>query len=559
MKIKSKKGFTLIEVLTVIAIFGILVLLASPRFLGYTEQAKLAQIKNDIKVHENHIDSELTRNEFYIENWKSISSNTLNSLKVENKVYDKRGLLESNYEFKGEEYYEIPRKLVNTKLKGEFVLSKDEKVYYFDSKQSIDEENPLIENCSTAESQGYICIYTIQDLIDVNNDLTAKYILMNDIDLSSIENWIPIGKSEDDIENTDYFSGEFNGNNYSVQNMKMNIEDNDEDYDYYYLGLFGASKEALFENVGLDGFNMRIKSRDYSTAIGSLTGESNNSTFKNIKIKDFSFESNYEDLWVEFVGGISGISRDDVYEDITLKDISIIATDFIGGITGLAENINIKNMYGNITIKGHQFVAGITGLTEGSGVTSIENVDIEVNISAVERTQGDDVSDSMIVGGLIGLADVGFKESSKFSLKNVKTKGSISANSYAGGLIGEISNDSDRRSSNGYLINISIENSSSNVDFYNSPVLDEYDYIGGLIGYYEIGEYASKVKLILYDVFYNGKIYDVPEDLEDLDINPLFNYKARHFSGDLVSLENVYWNKAKNPDFIPFEKFNLGK
>ena len=63
----NKKGFTLIELLTVIAILGILVLLAAPKFLGYTEQAKLAQIKNDVAAHEKQVSLELLEDPSYLD------------------------------------------------------------------------------------------------------------------------------------------------------------------------------------------------------------------------------------------------------------------------------------------------------------------------------------------------------------------------------------------------------------------------------------------------------------------------------------------------------------
>ena len=60
----NKKGFTLIELIVVIAVIGILVLLAAPRFLGYTKDAHVSAMKADAKILSNaalvyHIDNEV--------------------------------------------------------------------------------------------------------------------------------------------------------------------------------------------------------------------------------------------------------------------------------------------------------------------------------------------------------------------------------------------------------------------------------------------------------------------------------------------------------------------
>ena len=52
-KLKNSKGFTLIEMLVVVAIIGILVLLALPSYLGYIKDANVATMQADIRVLES--------------------------------------------------------------------------------------------------------------------------------------------------------------------------------------------------------------------------------------------------------------------------------------------------------------------------------------------------------------------------------------------------------------------------------------------------------------------------------------------------------------------------
>ena len=59
----AKAGFTLIELLVVLAILAILVLLAAPRFVGYTKDANVAAMQADAKVLANsaliyHVESD---------------------------------------------------------------------------------------------------------------------------------------------------------------------------------------------------------------------------------------------------------------------------------------------------------------------------------------------------------------------------------------------------------------------------------------------------------------------------------------------------------------------
>lgn len=50
---RNRKGFSLIELIVVMAVMAILVLLAAPRFLGYTKDAKVSAMQADTKVLSN--------------------------------------------------------------------------------------------------------------------------------------------------------------------------------------------------------------------------------------------------------------------------------------------------------------------------------------------------------------------------------------------------------------------------------------------------------------------------------------------------------------------------
>lgn len=118
-------------------------------------------------------------------------------------------------------------------------------------------------------------ITTAQDFQDINKNLTGTYVLGNDIDLSSISNFEPLGfYYEETSTKNEYFHGILEGNGYSVKNGKVfycSSTDSSQDV-YEDSGLFSSPAHVNGDNIGL------------FQVIGS-SGVVRNVVFDNIKVR----------------------------------------------------------------------------------------------------------------------------------------------------------------------------------------------------------------------------------------------------------------------------------
>src|SRR3989339_1515222 len=74
MRLKRNRGFTLIEILAVMAIIGILAVTLAPRFVGRTEDAKVAADKADIAAIEVALDAYEADNGIYVTTEQSLDA-----------------------------------------------------------------------------------------------------------------------------------------------------------------------------------------------------------------------------------------------------------------------------------------------------------------------------------------------------------------------------------------------------------------------------------------------------------------------------------------------------
>ena len=181
-------------------------------------------------------------------------------------------------------------------------------------------------------------ISTAEDLNAVRNDLAGTYNLMNDIDLSSFGEWIPIGYGTGTDES---FSGIFNGQGHKITGLTIS---NDE-YDYY--GLFGVVTGTV-TNVGVDVAITTTKDN-----VGALAGMLYNGTVLNCSSTG-SVEGNVN------VGGLvgvvqtynSGIAKptsyaymENCYSRASVTGVKAGTSDNLGGLIGKLYNYFYRSGY----------------------------------------------------------------------------------------------------------------------------------------------------------------------------------------------------------------------
>ena len=108
---------------------------------------------------------------------------------------------------------------------------------------------------------GYTPIYTAENLNNIRNNLSGKYILMNEIDLSSYGKWEQIGNEAEP------FTGKINGNGYNIVNLCSDG------------GVFGWLSNAMIENLGI--CDSQINRQINHMYAGILANTAINTTFKN--------------------------------------------------------------------------------------------------------------------------------------------------------------------------------------------------------------------------------------------------------------------------------------
>lgn len=121
----NRKGFTIIELLAVIAIVGVLVLLAAPSLLGQSKKARESAIKNDVKVAKvEFAEAFLDDDDFFLKK-KEVY------LPTSAELMNERGKVD--FSKVSGPLFEITD-LVDSNLKGSFLVNQGGEVFYYNQK-----------------------------------------------------------------------------------------------------------------------------------------------------------------------------------------------------------------------------------------------------------------------------------------------------------------------------------------------------------------------------------------------------------------------------------------
>ncbi|MFW6007809.1 MAG: InlB B-repeat-containing protein, partial [archaeon] len=250
-------------------------------------------------------------------------------------------------------------------------------------------------------------IENLQELNWIRNDLDNDYILTDNINAENTIEWNNENGWKPIENNSNYFIGEFNGDNYIIKNLHINRENNN-------IGLF-SQNNGILKNIGLDNITVIGENN-----IGGLVGQNNN-----IIKRTFINSENIKGY--EYIGGLVGKNNESIISSYSNNNY-IKGVLSVGGLVGINFEGKIKKSYSiNKKIIGENYIGGFAGYNSNTDSTKgIINNCYSINENIIGNEW---------IGGLVGINYYNTVDSDIPIIKNSYAKGNIKG-SIRGGLIG---------------------------------------------------------------------------------------------------------------------------
>ena len=183
-------------------------------------------------------------------------------------------------------------------------------------------------------------IRTPRDLYNIRNDLSGKYKLMNDIDLTEVTSlgglydfqgwgWKPIGCNN--FYDATPFTGVFDGQGYTIRGLRIEADLNDVK-NSAYLGLF-AYNEGNIKQINITDSNIAFKNSNLSAYCGVVSGCNDGNIYKALVLdckidgKNYGRFGGGEDNY-GYLGGIAGKNDGNVMKSYSEVDFKSYASGY---------------------------------------------------------------------------------------------------------------------------------------------------------------------------------------------------------------------------------------
>jgi len=217
-------------------------------------------------------------------------------------------------------------------------------------------------------------VTTLEELQAVKGNLSAYYVLGNDINASETENWnngagfTPIGNVGDN------FAGNFDGKGYTIDRLYINRPN------AHDVGLFGVVNSGDIKNIGVTNIDIQG-----DNDVGGLVGDNRYSSYIT------NSYSSGEVTGVIVIGGLVGDNIGTIEK--SYSNSSVTGEYDVGGLVGHNTEANITKSYSSGTVTGDSAVGGLVGDNNFGG-------------NIMKSYSSGNVSGNEEVGGLVGRNDI---------------------------------------------------------------------------------------------------------------------------------------------------------
>ena len=267
----------------------------------------------------------------------------------------------------------------------------------------------FIENGAVSD-QGiaYMLVNNVNDLQNIQSNLSGNYALGKDINASSTKTWnggkgfIPIGYDDLTPFSTLYtFDGIFNGNGKTISNLTIKQNFSRDTDGFFETALFGENSGYIHSlNVEKASVSSLKGENDVAILVGMNFG-----TISDVRVSGTITVGNEFDEYFTFAGGVAAFNSGAISRATSNITTNVSGRAVVGGLVGMNfGSIDQSASFGTVT--GGTLVGGLVGGLFGP--SNITNSYSRANVYGTAVTYFDGIgprTDIAKVGGLVGETD----------------------------------------------------------------------------------------------------------------------------------------------------------